>query len=83
MPAPLLTLDIHDRRLLQLLLADFSDEEIARQIFVSVRTVRRRLHDLMDRVGADNRFMLGALAAHHGWIDPSQTARARGRVTAA
>jgi DNA-binding NarL/FixJ family response regulator len=35
---------------------------------MSVRTVRRRVADLMDDLGADSRFQAGVEAVRRGWI---------------
>jgi DNA-binding CsgD family transcriptional regulator len=58
-----------DQRLLLLELAGGAkDEQIARALGMSVRTVRRRVADLMDELGADSRFQAGVEAVRRGWI---------------
>ena len=58
-----------DQRLLLLELAGGAkDEQIARALGMSVRTVRRRVADLMDDLGADSRFQAGVEAVRRGWI---------------
>lgn len=57
-----------ERELLALLSAGMKDEAIAHQLDVSVRTVRRRLRGLLDRLGVQTRFQAGAAAARRGWI---------------
>ncbi|MGW6558531.1 LuxR C-terminal-related transcriptional regulator [Streptomyces hydrogenans] len=57
-----------DRRLLGLLSAGAPDEEIARQLDISRRTLSRRLETLMTRLGATTRFQLGAHAERRGWL---------------
>ncbi|WP_197060950.1 helix-turn-helix transcriptional regulator [Microbacterium mangrovi] len=57
-----------DRELLSLLNAGLKDETIARQLGLSERTVRRRVADLLSRLGATSRFQAGAKAAARGWI---------------
>lgn len=54
-----------DRRLLTLLAAGLKDEAAARQLGVSVRTLNRRVSDLMRRLGARTRFQAGLQAARH------------------
>ena len=49
--------------MLDLLQMGMKDESIARQLGVSLRTVRRRIADLMDDLGASTRFQAGAEAA--------------------
>lgn len=56
------------RFLLQQLAAGHQDEQIARTLAVSLRTVRRRIASLMDDVGADTRLQLGVEAVRRGWI---------------
>lgn len=60
--------DDFDRALLQLLTAGVKDQAIARQLGVSLRTVRRRLANLMADAGVASRFQLGMLAAQRGWV---------------
>ena len=56
------------RYLLQLLAAGQKDEQIARALGMSLRTVRRRVADLMTELGSDSRFAAGVEAARRGWI---------------
>ncbi|CAB4699112.1 unannotated protein [freshwater metagenome] len=56
------------RFLLQQLAAGAQDEQIARRLGVSLRTVRRRVADMMTELGADTRFQAGVEAARRGWI---------------
>jgi DNA-binding NarL/FixJ family response regulator len=48
--------------------AGATDDVIARQLGISPRTLRRRLHDLFDELGASNRFHAGVEAARRGWV---------------
>ena len=54
--------------LLRQLAAGAKDEQIARSLDLSLRTVRRRVADLMNDLGADSRFQAGVEAARRGWI---------------
>jgi hypothetical protein len=57
------------RRLLLMQLADGAkDEQIARTLGISLRTVRRRIADLLIELGVDSRFQAGAEAVRHGWL---------------
>lgn len=56
------------RFVLQQLAAGAQDEQIARQLGVSLRTVRRRVADLMLELGAESRFQAGVEAAKRGWV---------------
>jgi hypothetical protein len=57
------------RRLLLHELADGAkDEQIARSLGLGLRTVRRRIADIMVELGADSRFQAGAEAARRGWL---------------
>ncbi len=67
-PAQEMHLDRRDAHILTLLSDGRSDATIARQSGVSLRTVERRVHALMDKLGAKTRFQAGAQAARRGWI---------------
>ena len=54
--------------LLRQLKAGAKDEQIARTMGLSLRTVRRRIAELMIELGADTRFQAGAEAARRGWL---------------
>ena len=54
--------------LLQLLAAGSTDEASAKKLGVSVRTVRRIMADLMERLGATSRFEAGHKATQRGWL---------------
>ena len=56
------------RFLLEQLAAGAHDEQIARKLGISLRTVRRRVAGLMSELGADSRFQAGVEAARRGWI---------------
>ena len=53
---------------LNLLRAGMKDESIARQLGVSLRTVRRRIAEVMDDLGASTRFQAGVEAARRGLL---------------
>ncbi|MEE4545614.1 helix-turn-helix domain-containing protein [Streptomyces sp. V4-01] len=57
-----------DRALLHLLNAGLKDEAIARQLGLSGRTLRRRVAELTQRMGATSRFQAGAQAMRRQWI---------------
>jgi DNA-binding CsgD family transcriptional regulator len=46
-----------------------TDEQVARRLGVSMRTVRRMAAKLSEQVGASGRFELGVRAAQRGWVD--------------
>ncbi len=56
------------RLLLTQLAGGAKDEQIARALDLSVRTVRRRVSDLMDELGATSRFQAGVEAVRRGWL---------------
>jgi DNA-binding CsgD family transcriptional regulator len=56
------------RVVLELLQLGMKDETIARQLGVSLRTVRRRIAALMDDLGVATRFQAGLEAARRGLI---------------
>ncbi|MFJ8966169.1 helix-turn-helix domain-containing protein [Lentzea sp. NPDC102401] len=57
---------IADARLLALLATGLPDRSIAKQLGLSYRTYQRRLHRLMDELGAQTRFQAGLRAASRG-----------------
>lgn len=61
-------LDTRDLRILHLLSAGASDQLIARQLGVSVRTVERRIRYLTEHLGAATRFQAGVQAVRRGWV---------------
>lgn len=65
---PVVPLDERDRRVLSLLSTGASDQIIARQTGVSVRTVERRVRYLMEHLGAATRFQAGVQAVRRGWV---------------
>jgi hypothetical protein len=54
--------------LLRQLQSGAKDEQIARTMGMSLRTVRRRVSDLMIELGADTRFQAGTEAVRRGWL---------------
>lgn len=61
-------LDARDRKLLALLADGHTDAVIAERLDIGVRTVRRKVAALMNRLGARSRFMAGAKAVNRGWL---------------
>lgn len=57
-----------ERTLLTLLAEGATDEAVAKKLSVSLRTVRRIMADLMQRLEAGSRFEAGIKAAKRGWL---------------
>jgi DNA-binding CsgD family transcriptional regulator len=57
-----------ERELLLLLAAGQTDATAARRLGVSLRTVRRMVAELTDRLGARSRFQAGLEASRRGWL---------------
>lgn len=57
-----------DRFLLRLLAQGAKDEQIARVLGISLRTVRRRVAAMMTELGVDSRFQAGVEAVRRGWL---------------
>lgn len=55
-------------KILQLLAVGGKDETVARQLGISLRTVRRRVAELMEELGASTRFQAGMEAARRGLV---------------
>jgi sugar-specific transcriptional regulator TrmB len=56
---------------LTLLAAGMKDETIARQLGVSTHTVRRRIAEVLDKLGVATRFQAGLALGRQDWRDPS------------
>jgi hypothetical protein len=56
------------RLLLHQLAGGAKDEQIARALGISLRTVRRRVAELLEDLGAGSRFQAGAEAVRRGWL---------------
>jgi DNA-binding CsgD family transcriptional regulator len=54
--------------LLRQLAAGVKDEQIARTLGLSLRTVRRRVAELLIELGVDTRFQAGVEAVRRGWL---------------
>ncbi|GAB2956911.1 helix-turn-helix domain-containing protein [Streptomyces pseudoechinosporeus] len=57
-----------ERKLLQLLATGLTDEAVARALGIGVRTERRIMAELMERLGASSRFEAGVQATRRQWI---------------
>ncbi|GAA3572580.1 helix-turn-helix transcriptional regulator [Kribbella ginsengisoli] len=57
-----------EKEMLRLLALGATDEFAAAQLGISVRTVRRMVAQLMNRLGARSRFQAGVKAADRGWL---------------
>ena len=60
-------IDEVDGQILALLLAGMTDQALAGQLGLSLRTVQRRIRVLMDKAGVDTRIQLGWHAGRSGW----------------
>ena len=56
------------RFILEQLMAGATDEVIARKLGIGLRTVRRRIAELMTELGVDTRFQAGVEAVRRGWV---------------
>lgn len=70
LPGPSESGERHDLRvfILQQLADGAQDEQIARLLGISLRTVRRRVADVMADLGAESRFQAGVEAVRRGWL---------------
>jgi sugar-specific transcriptional regulator TrmB len=60
-------IDDQDAQVLALLLSGLTDQAIAGQVQLSLRTVQRRISQLMGKAGVATRIQLGWYAAKKGW----------------
>lgn len=61
-------LSAQERELLKLLASGLTDEAAGKRLGVSLRTVRRQMAALMERLNASSRFEAGLKAAQRGWL---------------
>jgi DNA-binding CsgD family transcriptional regulator/DNA-binding Lrp family transcriptional regulator len=61
-------LDEGEALVVAMLGAGLTDQAIARHLDVSLRTARRRIASVIEKVNATSRFQAGAAAAHRGWV---------------
>lgn len=54
--------------ILRLLATGHTDESVARRLDLSVRTVRRSIAEMHERLSASSRFQAGVNAVRHGWL---------------
>ena len=57
-----------EQELLKLLASGLTDEAAGKRLGVSLRTVRRQMAGLMERLNATSRFEAGLKAAQRGWL---------------
>lgn len=57
-----------DAKVLSLLLAGLTDSSIGSQLGLSLRTVQRKVRQMMDRAQVDTRLQLGYEAGRRGWL---------------
>ncbi len=61
-------LRLEDAQVLSLLMAGLTDQAIANQLELSVRTVQRRVRAMMELAGVTSRIQLGWYAAKRNWL---------------
>ncbi|MGC5165662.1 LuxR C-terminal-related transcriptional regulator [Luteimicrobium sp. DT211] len=61
-------LDPLDSKVLQLLLSGLTDRGVATQLGLSLRTVQRRVRELMNQAGVESRLQLGLEVGRRGWV---------------
>ncbi|MFB7217912.1 helix-turn-helix domain-containing protein [Streptomyces sp. NPDC056227] len=70
-------IDDLDAQILSLSLAGLTDQAIATQLHTSLRTLQRRIRNLMDTTRVENRMQLGFHAARLGWLEAEQDGNTR------
>ncbi|MEY9927545.1 sugar-specific transcriptional regulator TrmB/DNA-binding CsgD family transcriptional regulator [Catenulispora sp. GP43] len=68
MPAADGGLSVSEQELLRLLAKGLTDDAAAKRLGVSLRTVKRRMEELMRRLEAGSRFEAGLKAGQRGWL---------------
>ncbi|MDG4821812.1 helix-turn-helix domain-containing protein [Asanoa sp. WMMD1127] len=64
-----------DRRIVSLLIAGLSDQAVAAQLDLSLRSFQRRLRHLTDLAGVRSRMQLGWYASQQGWVRQADVIR--------
>jgi DNA-binding CsgD family transcriptional regulator len=59
-----------EKELLRLMSQGLTDEAVCKKLGVGLRTARRMIADIMERLGARSRFEAGAKAVERGWLRP-------------
>ncbi|WP_299532084.1 helix-turn-helix transcriptional regulator [uncultured Streptomyces sp.] len=59
-----------EKELLRLMGQGLTDEAVCKKLGVGLRTARRMIADIMERLGARSRFEAGAKAVERGWLRP-------------
>ncbi|GAA3236270.1 LuxR C-terminal-related transcriptional regulator [Dactylosporangium siamense] len=65
---PEIRFDSTTQSVLSLLAAGLTDEAVARQLHLGVRTVQRRISAYSEELGATSRFQLGCLSVSAGLV---------------
>jgi DNA-binding CsgD family transcriptional regulator len=65
------SITMQERELLRLLAQGLTDEATSKKLGIGLRTHRRMVADLMDRLGARSRFEAGVKAVEKGWLAPA------------
>lgn len=65
---------VQERELLRLLSHGLTDEVVGKRLGLGLRTVRRMMADISERLDARSRFEIGAKACHRGWLEPDLVA---------
>jgi DNA-binding NarL/FixJ family response regulator len=63
-----LTLTPRELEILRLVAEDLSNQEIARQLFLSVHTVKNHIHKILETLGVHSRFEAVRYAIERGWL---------------
>lgn len=62
-------LNPQELQLIKILAAGYTDEVAGRRLNLSLRTVRRMMAQIMERLGAQSRFQAGVQAMAEGWLN--------------
>jgi DNA-binding NarL/FixJ family response regulator len=60
-----------ERDVARLIAKGYKDEEIAKELFISKRSVAQYVASLKKRWGVRSRVSVGVMACHLGWLDSS------------
>lgn len=69
LPAPLPQLTARELEVLRYIAADYSNQQIADQLVIEVRTVKHHVHNILEKLKLQRRWEAARLALDQGWIN--------------
>ncbi len=67
-PAPLAQLTVRELEVLRYIAADYSNQQIADQLVIEIRTVKHHVHNILEKLKLQRRWEAARLALEQGWV---------------